>query len=165
MARYLYVSLTLAIFLLSDLTSIYIGTDLRFTPHNGTAPYTLLIAPAFHPPINITSSTSSPMNYTVRLSHGQAFMAGVYDSAGNSFAIGPFHAGASTDLGCLATTPGQSWKSTSSGKITLFAAMAGSILGGLLVGALGALLLKWVMNRKKNKGRLVSLITSDTRRN
>jgi hypothetical protein len=47
------------------------------------------------------------MNYTIRLTHGQAFMIGVYDSAGNSFAFGPLHAGDSNNLGCLQVATGQ----------------------------------------------------------
>lgn len=77
-------------------------SDLRITPQNGTAPYTLLIAPAYHPPVNITSPTKASMNCTIRLTHGQAFMLAVFDAAGNSFAFGPLHAGHTENLGCLA---------------------------------------------------------------
>ncbi len=47
-----------------------VGSDLQFTPQNGTGPYTLVIAPANHPPVNITAK-SGAMNYTIRLTHGQ----------------------------------------------------------------------------------------------
>lgn len=54
-------------------------SDLMFTPKNGTGPYTLLIAPAFHPPVNISSNTTfasdNSMNYTIRLVSGAALVA------------------------------------------------------------------------------------------
>lgn len=128
-------------------------SDIRITPKNGTAPYTLLIAPAFHPPVNITSSTRSSMNYTVRLTHGQAFMLGVYDSAGNSFAFGPLHAGYASDVSCLAVLTGQDMPGAKSGGVSV-GSLAGGIVAAFLVGAAGAALALWgcVIRKHKRSG-------------
>ncbi|KAK4687775.1 hypothetical protein P7C73_g2335, partial [Tremellales sp. Uapishka_1] len=131
-------------------------SDIRVTPKNGTAPFTLLIAPAYHPPVNITSNTTfasdNSMNYTVRLTHGQAFFVSVYDSAGNSWAFGPLHAGASDDVSCLAVTTGQRLADKSfkaKGKVSL-PALGGSIVAAFLVGALGACLIIWIYARRSS---------------
>ena len=129
------------------------GSDLQFVPQNGTGPYTLIIAPAAHPPINITSQDSK-MNYTVRLSHGQAFMAGIVDSAGNSWAFGPLHAGASDDLACLAVASGQTLSTASKGIST--GAFAGGIVGAFVFGALGAILLAWLLSRRQKQQKALS---------
>jgi hypothetical protein len=76
------------------------------------------------------------MNYTIRLTHGQAFMIGVYDSAGNSFAFGPLHAGDSDELGCLQVATGQTMPAAGS-KITL-SELVGSVTGSFVLGAIGA---------------------------
>lgn len=90
------------------------------------------------------------MNYTIRLKHGQAFMAGVFDSAGNSFAIGPLHSGDGKDLRCLAAATGQTENSFSGiGK----GALLGGVIAAFLVGALGALMVAWGFDRRKRGGR------------
>ncbi|ORY30383.1 hypothetical protein BCR39DRAFT_529562 [Naematelia encephala] len=121
-------------------------TDLKFTPKNGTGPYTLVIAPAAHPPVNITSDTS--MNYTVRLTHGQAFFAAMFDSAGNSWAFGPLHSGQNDDLECLAVATGQ--KSSSKTRFGI-GALVGGIVGAFVVGTLGALAFMFCFGKKKAK--------------
>jgi hypothetical protein len=123
-----------------------LGSDIRVTPKNGTAPFTLLVAPAFHPPVNITSPSLSSMNYTIRLTHGQAFMIGVYDSAGNSFAFGPLHAGDSNALGCLQVATGQTMPAVGS-KITL-SELVGSVTGSFVLGAIGATIVILFLRRK-----------------
>ncbi|WVF69781.1 hypothetical protein IAT40_004560 [Kwoniella sp. CBS 6097] len=128
-------------------------SDIQITPKNGTAPYTLLVAPASHPPVNITSATSGDitLNYTVRLTHGQAFMLGLYDSSGASWAFGPLHAGQSDDLTCLATATGQqATPKKDKGGISV-GAFAGTVVGAFVVGALGALFLAWVFMLKKRR--------------
>ncbi|WVQ76007.1 hypothetical protein IAR50_005643 [Cryptococcus sp. DSM 104548] len=123
-------------------------SDIQFTPKNGTAPYTLLVAPAAHPPLNITSASSSSMNYTVRLTHGQAFMAGIYDSAGNSWAYGPLHAGYSDDLTCLGVAVGEGQEDA--GGYGLGALVSG-VVGAFIVGALGAGLFAFFFLRRKTQ--------------
>lgn len=92
------------------------------------------------------------MNYTIRLTHGQAFMAGVFDSSNppNSWAVGPLHAGHSDQLACLAVKTGQETPGGGSGFSPGIGGFAGGIVGAFLVGALGALLLAWLYNRRKN---------------
>ncbi|WWC59487.1 uncharacterized protein I303_102043 [Kwoniella dejecticola CBS 10117] len=125
-------------------------SDLQINPKNGTPPYTLLVAPAAHPPVNITTSTL-PINYTIRLTHGQAFMLGLYDSSGKSWAFGPLHAGESTDLSCLAVATGQDVpeKETTIG----VSALAGGIAGAFVAGCLGAALLMWCLMGRGKKVR------------
>ncbi|WRT64754.1 uncharacterized protein IL334_001688 [Kwoniella shivajii] len=120
-------------------------TDLQINPKNGTPPYTLLVAPAAHPPVNITSSTL-PINYTVRLTHGQAFMLSLYDSSGNSWAFGPLHAGDNDDLSCLAVATGQKIKNHQNFGVGL---LAGTVSGSFIIGALGAAVLMWFLFRGK----------------
>ncbi|KAK8847421.1 hypothetical protein IAR55_005279 [Kwoniella newhampshirensis] len=134
-------------------------SDLQFTPKNGTPPYTLLIAPAAHPPVNITSTTKSPMNYTVRLTHGQAFMVGMYDSAGNSWAYGPLHSGDAEDLSCLAVATGEKSVQRDVQGYGI-GALAGGIGGAFVAGALGAATLMWYFGRR-NRSRLRSDSTAN----
>ena len=93
-------------------------TDLSIVPQNGTPPYTLTvnfyicisyyvqanchqIAPALHPPYNITSNTA-PLNWTVSLSWASPFFVSLADANGNLWASGPLHAGGGGSIACLA---------------------------------------------------------------
>jgi hypothetical protein len=94
------------------------------------------------------------MNYTVRLTHGQAFMAAVYDSAGNSWAVGPMHAGQSNNLACLSTKTGQAPPPV--GGIPV-AAMGGGIVGAFVVGAgLAGLIFFFLDKRRKRQEQLAA---------
>jgi hypothetical protein len=77
-------------------------TDISILPKNGTAPYTLTIAPALHPPYNITSTSMSSMNWTVSLSWASPFFISLVDSAGNMWSNGPLHSGGGGTIACLA---------------------------------------------------------------
>ncbi|OXG12774.1 hypothetical protein C366_05589 [Cryptococcus neoformans Tu401-1] len=132
-------------------------SDLQFTPNNGTAPYTLIIAPAAHPPVNITLADGSSVNYTVRLTHGQAFMAAMYDSKGNSWVYGPLHSGQSDDLSCLAVATGQEESKAKSGYGVSI--LAGSVAGAFVLGAMGAGLVMWCLGRRS--GPMTSPSTED----
>lgn len=139
-----------------DKLTIPTGSDLMFKPKNGTGPYTTVIAPAQHPPINISSvdSADNSMNYTVRLTHGQAFMASVYDSAGNSWTVGPMHAGNSDHLACLATVTGQAPPPV--GGISA-GALGGGIAGAFLAGGLIAGGIFFILDKKrKHRERLAA---------
>ena len=81
------------------------------------------------------------MNYTIRYTHGQAFMVSVHDSKGASWAAGPLHAGQSlTDVACLGVRTGElavvpevgGWSS-------------GRAIGGIVGGTIGALVLGLVV--------------------
>ncbi|KAH9967386.1 hypothetical protein BC827DRAFT_588131 [Russula dissimulans] len=63
-------------------------TDIRVQPKNGTGPYTLMIAPTLHPPLNITWANGA-QNWTVSLTHGFPFFISVTDSQGHVWAQGP----------------------------------------------------------------------------
>ncbi|KAI0307541.1 hypothetical protein B0F90DRAFT_20915 [Multifurca ochricompacta] len=76
-------------------------TDIQVQAINGTPPYTLTVAPTLHPPLNITSNSNDPMNWTVSLSHGFPFFISVTDSQGNGWAQGPLHSGEGVDTSCL----------------------------------------------------------------
>ena len=134
-------------------------TDIRVTPLNGTAPYSLLVAPAYHPPLEFQGNGA--MNYTVRLSHGQAFMLGLFDSAGNSWAYGPLHAGHNDNVQCLGVNNGQSLPSAG-GSIGI-GALAAGVVGAFVVGALGAVLLLWgCVLRKGSRGSMVCSLCRGT---
>ena len=95
------------------------------------------------------------MNYTVRLSHGQPFMAGVFDSAGNSFAFGPLHAGQSTDVLCFGVASGTGTSGHGSG--ISGGAFAGDVIGAFIVGAFGAILFGWLYTRRQEKHEKTSV--------
>ncbi|CAE6441809.1 unnamed protein product [Rhizoctonia solani] len=42
-------------------------TDISVTPKSGTPPFTFTAAPALHPPVNITSNSMAPINWTIDL--------------------------------------------------------------------------------------------------
>lgn len=63
------------------------------------------IAPALHPPYNITSPDMRSINWTVALSWATPFFLSVVDSAGNMWANGLLHSGAGTTSACLADSP------------------------------------------------------------
>lgn len=102
------------------------------------------------------------MNYTIRLTHGQSFMLGVFDSAGNSFAFGPLHAGKADDVRCLAVMTGQETPASVSGGVAI-GALAGGVLAAFLLGAAGAALMLWGFvirkhNRKGSQGQVCLLL-------
>ena len=73
------------------------------------------------------------MNYTIRYTHGQAFMVSLFDSNGSSWAAGPLHAGqALGGVECLAVRTGGVLAKTMK---------KGAAIGGIVGGTLGALVL------------------------
>jgi len=116
-------------------------TDIQVHPKNGTPPYSLTIAPTLHLPMNISSTTASPMNWTVSLSHGISFFISVEDSQGNVWAQGPLHSGDNKDTACLNIYhTGEGGNSSHLGEIV--GAAAGGIVVGLVVGAVGILIFR-----------------------
>ncbi|KAI0271573.1 hypothetical protein BC834DRAFT_450621 [Gloeopeniophorella convolvens] len=110
-------------------------TDIQVQAKNGTPPYTFTIAPTLHPPLNITSDGSSPINWTVSLSHGFPFFISLVDSQGNGWAQGPLHSGDGSDTSCLDINHSAARKSSHTA-VTAGAAIGG-VAVGLLLGALG----------------------------
>ncbi|KII86379.1 hypothetical protein PLICRDRAFT_287211 [Plicaturopsis crispa FD-325 SS-3] len=116
-------------------------TDLSVSPKNGTGPYTMTIAPALHPPVNITSD--STMTWTVDLSWASPFFVAVHDSAGNSWANGPLHSGGGGPTGCL-DLDGSSTHISVAGII-------GASIGSFVFGTALALLCAFFYIRHHNK--------------
>ncbi|EKM60758.1 uncharacterized protein PHACADRAFT_133507 [Phanerochaete carnosa HHB-10118-sp] len=121
-------------------------TDISVKPNNGTPPFTMTVAPALHPPYNITSNSMDPINWTVSLSWGMPFFISLADSTGMTWAFGPLHSGEGTDTTCLAelnqiaasSKEVQPWVAAVSG--------AGGLIVGLVAGLLGAV---WFTSRRK----------------
>lgn len=127
-------------------------TDIEVQPKNGTPPFTFTIAPTLHPPLNITSTTASPMNWTVSLSHGAPFFIAVEDSQGNVWAQGPLHSGDNEDTSCLNINHTGEGSGTSSSNIgEVIGAAAGGIVVGLLVGGVGMLVFRRRRSRRSSE--------------
>jgi hypothetical protein len=75
-------------------------------------------------------------------------MAAVYDSVGNSWAVGPMHAGNSDNLACLSTKTGQPPPPV--GGIPV-AAMGGGIVGAFIVGAGVAGLIFFLLDKRRKR--------------
>ncbi|KAJ7464158.1 hypothetical protein FB451DRAFT_1264764 [Mycena latifolia] len=107
-------------------------TDLFVAPKSGKPPFTLTVAPALHPPYNITSNSMDPIDWTVSLSWSFPFFLSLVSSDGQMWSNGPLHAGGFGPSDCLA--PG----TIPSSKAHTLAAAAG-IGGALGAGIIGAL--------------------------
>lgn len=120
-------------------------TDISLTPKTGTPPFTFTAAPALHPPVNITSNSMKPINWTIDLSWGSPFFITLADSAGLSWSYGPLHSGGNGPTACLAggTTGGVS-----------IGATVGSAIGAFVVGAFIASLIFYFMSRKRRGHRV-----------
>ncbi|KAL1709093.1 hypothetical protein EV121DRAFT_195744 [Schizophyllum commune] len=116
-------------------------TDIQATPKNGTGPYTLTVAPASHPPFNMTVGDMSAINWTVSMSWASPFFISVADSDHNSWSYGPLHAGEGTTSSCL--------DASSSNKLPAIASGAG--IGGLVLGLLVGGLASWLFLRRKQR--------------
>ncbi|KAF8588466.1 hypothetical protein K439DRAFT_1658476 [Ramaria rubella] len=106
-------------------------SDIRLTPQGGTPPFTFTVAPALHPPLNITSKDMSPINWTVTLSWASPFFISLVDSTGLSWSNGPIHSGDGS-TGCLAASDSLSQTPHTSIGVTVGATVGGAALGVLL---------------------------------
>ncbi|KAJ7785927.1 hypothetical protein B0H16DRAFT_1488517 [Mycena metata] len=120
-------------------------TDIEITPKNGTAPYIFTVAPALHPPHNVTSADRSAVNWTVNLSWGSPFFISVVDADMNFWAVGPLHSGQGTSGACLSGS-----KDSDSTTISPATAVASGI-GGLLLGLLAGVTAAFVFVRQRRK--------------
>ncbi|KAH8086650.1 hypothetical protein BXZ70DRAFT_550688 [Cristinia sonorae] len=125
-------------------------TDLSVTPTSGTPPYTLTVAPALHPPYNITSQDRSPINWTVSLSWGSPFFVSLVDSTGMTWASGPLHSGGGGTTDCLALDDTSSTGKTVAPAVAIGAGVGGLILG-LVVGLLSAFLFTFFARRHRER--------------
>ncbi|KAK7058102.1 hypothetical protein R3P38DRAFT_2844334 [Favolaschia claudopus] len=114
-------------------------TDLFVTPKSGKPPFTLTVAPALHPPYNITVNSMSTIDWTVSLSWSFPFFLSLTSSDGQMWSNGPLHAGGRGPDGCLA--PG----SIPSSKAHSIAVGAG--VGGAFAAAVVASLLTYLYFR------------------
>ncbi|KIY67429.1 hypothetical protein CYLTODRAFT_397114 [Cylindrobasidium torrendii FP15055 ss-10] len=118
-------------------------TEISLTPKNGTAPYTLTVAPASHPPYNQTLNTKQEVKWTVELGWASSFFISVVDADFNYWSYGPLHSGQGTDTSCLAP-------SSSSAGLTAGVGIGGVVLG-LLMGVVAAFF--YYRRRDKRRGR------------
>ncbi|KAF8807676.1 hypothetical protein BYT27DRAFT_7189763 [Phlegmacium glaucopus] len=126
-------------------------TDISVLPKNGTAPYTLTIAPALHPPYNITSPNMSSMNWTVSLSWASPFFISLVDSGGSMWSNGPLHSGGGGTIACLAGNI-----SSSPSGLVQPAVVVGSGVGGLVIGLLIGLAATYMLMRRSYKKKLLT---------
>jgi len=111
-------------------------TDILLTPKSGKPPYTLTVAPALHPPYNITSDSMEAIDWTVSLSWSFPFFLSLVSSDGQMWSNGPLHAGGFGPSDCLA--PG-TIPNSKAHSIAVGAGFAGAF-AALIVGALGTFL-------------------------
>lgn len=130
-----------------------------FTPQNGTPPYTLVISPTQHPPVNISSSaisssnpTDHKMNFTIRYTHGQAFMASLFDAEGRSWAAGPLHAGQSlSDVACLGVRTGETAPVVGWRRGRAVGGIVGGTLAAMVIGLLAGWVASGLLAKKRRK--------------
>ncbi|KAF9786026.1 hypothetical protein BJ322DRAFT_1057487 [Thelephora terrestris] len=125
-------------------------TDISLIPQNGTPPFTMLIAPALHPPYKIMSYDMSPINWTVSLSWASPFFITLTDANGISWSNGPQHSGGpGTTTACLSAGSQPNKKSGISTGVVV-----GSSVGGLVLGAIiGIIIASCFARQRYNKVR------------
>jgi len=127
-------------------------SDIRVTPLGGNPPFTFTVAPALHPPLNITSHDMSPINWTVALSWASPFFVSLVDADGLSWSNGPIHSGdGQTD--CLSAGLENSHSPVG---ITVGAALGGAVLGGLIT----IMIAYFMMRRTPPAARAPSITSS-----
>lgn len=124
-------------------------TDIQVTPTNGTPPYIFTVAPALHPPFNITSKDGSSMNWTVTLSWGMPFFISVMDSSGMAWSNGPLHSGGGGPTDCLSMEEVMH-KTTVSPGVAIGSGIGGLALG-LIAGILGAACFSYWSRRRSTR--------------
>ncbi|KAF8641089.1 hypothetical protein AX17_000733 [Amanita inopinata Kibby_2008] len=107
-------------------------TDISVTPRNGTPPYYFTVAPALHPPYNISSNDNRSLNWTISLSWAAPFFISVVDSSGNSWSNGPLHSGGFGPTTCLVGF--DSSRRTRVDLAVVIGVGVGGAVAGLLVG-------------------------------
>ncbi|KAG8903516.1 hypothetical protein FRB99_003172 [Tulasnella sp. 403] len=122
-------------------------TDLTLKPTSGTPPYEVTIAPALHPPYNITNVGSEGTTWKVALQWAVPFFISMSDSSGLSWSFGPLHAGQGSN-DCLAD---------STSKVSI-GATVGGVIGALIVGAVLALVVSHFLAKKKKDDDSVSAL-------
>ncbi|KAI0639040.1 hypothetical protein C8Q77DRAFT_1078995 [Trametes polyzona] len=126
-------------------------SDISLKPTNGTPPYTYTIAPALHPPFNITSDTTDAVNWTVSLMYGMPFFVTVTDANGVGWTNGPLHANNAGSTSCLDLNAVLSGQSSNQSKGLSPGGAAGLAIGTLVLGAFIGLLGSFFLARWKYK--------------
>ncbi|EDR07351.1 uncharacterized protein LACBIDRAFT_298423 [Laccaria bicolor S238N-H82] len=134
-------------------------SDISITPKNGTPPYLLTIAPALHPPYNISSPDMRSINWTVSLSWASPFFISVVDSAGNMWANGLLHSGQGSSSACLAGNTTSTGSSTVKSVVAIGSGVGGLALG-LFIGVLTAFFFLRRHYKKKDQRRSVYMADS-----
>ncbi|KAH9486691.1 hypothetical protein JR316_0000756 [Psilocybe cubensis] len=105
------------------------------------------VAPALHPPYNITTLNNEAINWTVSLSWASPFFISLVDANGNMWANGPLHAGGGGTIACLAGN--STLRSDTEVKLPIaIGASVGALAVGLVFGILGAFT---VLQRRQNE--------------
>ncbi|KAJ6490032.1 hypothetical protein C8R45DRAFT_1139009 [Mycena sanguinolenta] len=112
-------------------------TDLFVTPKSGKPPFTLTVAPALHPPYNITSNSMGKIDWTVSLPWSMPFFLSLASADGQLWSYGPLHAGVAPG-----TIP-----SSKAHRIAIGAGIGAFATG--IIGALAAFLYFRDRNRKR----------------
>ncbi|KAH9846637.1 hypothetical protein C2E23DRAFT_898548 [Lenzites betulinus] len=128
-------------------------TDISLKPTNGTPPFTYTIAPALHPPFNITSDTTDAVNWTVSLMYGLPFFVTVTDSDGIGWTNGPLHPTGAGSTSCLDLDAALNPQPTSHSKGISAGGAIGIAIGTLVLGALIGLLGSFFLARWKYQRR------------
>ncbi|KAJ6483645.1 hypothetical protein DFH09DRAFT_1212235 [Mycena vulgaris] len=115
-------------------------TDLSVTPKSGKPPFTLTVAPALHPPYNITSDSMDPIDWTVSLSWSFPFFLSLVSSDGQMWSNGPLHAGGFGTSDCLA--PGTIPRSTAH-RLAVGAGVGGGFGAGVFAALLTFLYMRY----------------------
>ncbi|KAI0823106.1 hypothetical protein BC628DRAFT_1421222 [Trametes gibbosa] len=126
-------------------------TDISLKPTNGTPPFTYSIAPALHPPFNITSNTMDAVNWTVSLMYGLPFFVTVTDSNGIGWTNGPLHPTGGGSTSCLDLDAALNPQPTSHTQGLSTGGAVGLAIGTLVLGALIGLLGSFFLARWKYK--------------
>ncbi|PPQ92991.1 hypothetical protein CVT25_000192 [Psilocybe cyanescens] len=135
-------------------------TSLSVTPKSGSPPYTLTIAPDYHPPYNITSNSMNPISWKVSLPVGFRFFISLTSADGSMWANGPMRVGGLGSSDCL--LPGSVSKSIFD-RIVIGASI-GSLFFGAVAGILGYLAyLKFARRRRKSPSQSYLATAYDSR--
>ncbi|CAA7259975.1 unnamed protein product [Cyclocybe aegerita] len=126
-------------------------TDISVQPLSGTPPYTLTVAPSLHPPYNITSPDTKPINWTVSLSWASQFFVSLVDADGSMWSNGPLHSGGGGTIACLAGNVTTDFEDTVKPAVAI-----GAGVGGLVVGLLFGALIAFIFLRRNYKKKLSS---------
>jgi len=128
----LSVSGTVPLGVLSNRSYIDQCTSLSVTPLTGKPPFTLTVAPSFHPPYNVTSNTMDPISWQVSLPEGYHFFMALSSSDGLLWGNGPMRVGG---LGPTDRLVPKSIPQTTAVSIIVGTGVGGIVLG-LVIGVL-----------------------------